>query len=125
MENINKGMLVVMKKSSLRIGEIISHPSTLAVISGLVGAVIGFLINLVSGGNATSSIWTALAFAIMLSLSLTAWQVSSQAKSDQQLAGLIQEMVFQTYFLTVLADNEEVSQLAQQRLGQVLTSLSG
>ncbi len=38
---------------------------------------------------------------------------------------MLQEMVFQTYFLTVLADKPEISQIAQQRLGQVLKPLNG
>jgi hypothetical protein len=38
---------------------------------------------------------------------------------------MLQEMVFQTYFLTVLSDKPEISQIAQQRLGQVLKPLTG
>ena len=33
---------------------------------------------------------------------------------------MLQEMVFQTYFLTLLADKPEISQLARQRLGRLL-----
>src|SRR5581483_10150031 len=112
-----------MKKFSFNFREAVFHPSTLAILSGLFGAIIGFLINLVSGGNASNNIWISLAFAIMFSLGLTAWQASEQAKTDKQWMTMLQEMVFQTYFLTLLAEKPEVTQIAQQRLGQVLKSL--
>lgn len=112
-----------MKKPSFNLSKVVFHPSTLAIFSGLFGAVIGFLINLVSGGNASNTIWTSLAFAIMFSLGLSAWQASEQAKTDKQWMTMLQEMVFQTYFLTLITEKPEVSQIAQQRLGQVLKSL--
>ncbi|GHO87390.1 pentapeptide repeat-containing protein [Dictyobacter formicarum] len=112
-----------MKKHSFNFSKVVFHPSTLAILSGLFGAVIGFLINLVSGGNASNNIWISLVFAIMFSLGLTAWQASEQAKTDKQWMTMLQEMVFQTYFLTLLTEKPEVSQIAQQRLGQVLKSL--
>ena len=112
-------------KRSLRVGRIVFHPSTLAVLSGVCGAIIGFLINLASGGRSVQVIWIALSFAILVSLSITAWQVYAQEKTGQQWMTMLQEMVFQTYFLTVLADKPEISQIAQQRLGQVLKTLSG
>jgi uncharacterized protein YjbI with pentapeptide repeats len=107
------------------VGQIVAHPSTLAVISGVCGAIIGFLINLASGGRTAQVIWIALSFAILVSLSITAWQVYTQEKTGQQWMTMLQEMVFQTYFLTVLADRPEISQIAQQRLGQVLKTLNG
>jgi len=100
------------------------HPSTLAVFSGVCGATIGFLINLASGGRTGQVVWIALSFAILVSLSITAWQVYAQEKTGQQWMTMLQEMVFQTYFLTVLADKPEISQIAQQRLGQVLKTLN-
>lgn len=112
-----------MKKRSFNFGNVVFHPSTLAIFSGLFGAVIGFLINLVSGGNASNNIWISLAFAIMFSLGLTSWQAFDQAKTDKQWTTMLQEMVFQTYFLTLLTERPEVSQIAQQRLGQVLKTL--
>jgi len=112
-------------KRSLRVGQIVAHPSTLAVISGVCGAIIGFLINLASGGRSAQVIWIALSFAILVSLSITAWQVYAQERTGQQWMTMLQEMVFQTYFLTVLADRPEISQIAQQRLGQVLKTLNG
>jgi uncharacterized protein YjbI with pentapeptide repeats len=112
-------------KRSFRMSRVVFHPSTLAVFSGLFGALIGFLINLVSGGKTSQMIWIALIFAILFSLSITAWQVYTQEKSGKQWMTMLQEMVFQTYFLTVLADKPEISQIAQQRLGQVLKTLSG
>jgi uncharacterized protein YjbI with pentapeptide repeats len=112
-----------MKKHSFNLSKVVFHPSTLAILSGLFGAVIGFLINLVSGGNASNTIWISLVFAILFSLGLTAWQASEQAKTDKQWMTMLQEMVFQTYFLTLLTEKPEVSQIAQQRLGQVLKSL--
>jgi uncharacterized protein YjbI with pentapeptide repeats len=112
-----------MKKHSFNFSKVVFHPSTLAILSGLFGAVIGFLINLVSGGNASTNIWISLVFAILFSLGLTAWQASEQAKTDKQWMTMLQEMVFQTYFLTLLTEKQEVSQIAQQRLGQVLKSL--
>src|SRR6266568_6682890 len=111
-------------KRSISVGQILFHPSILAVFSGVFGAVIGFLINLASGGNASNSIWIALVFAILFSLALTAWQVFAQERSGQQSMTLLQEMVFQTYFLTILADNPEISQMAQQRVSQVFSALN-
>jgi uncharacterized protein YjbI with pentapeptide repeats len=112
-------------KRSFRMSRVVFHPSTLAVFSGLFGAFIGFLINLISGGKTTQLIWVALIFAILFSLSITAWQVYAQEKTGKQWMSMLQEMVFQTYFLAVLADKPEVSQIAQQRLGQVLKNLNG
>jgi uncharacterized protein YjbI with pentapeptide repeats len=112
-------------KRSLSMSRIVSHPSTLAVFSGLLGAFIGFLLNLASGGKTSQLLWIALIFAMLFSLSITAWQMYTQEQTGKQWMLLLQEMVFQTYFLTVLADKPEVSQLAQQRLGQVLKPLTG
>ncbi len=112
-------------KRSPGVGRIVFHPSTLAVFSGVCGAIIGFLINLASGGRTAQVIWIALSFAILVSLSITAWQVYTQERTGQQWMTMLQEMVFQTYFLTVLADKPEVSQIARQRLGQVLKTLDG
>jgi uncharacterized protein YjbI with pentapeptide repeats len=112
-------------KRSLSMSQVVSHPSTLAVFSGLLGALIGFLLNLASGGKTSQLIWIALSFAILFSLSLTAWQVYRQEQTGKQWMTMLQEMVFQTYFLTLLADKPEISQLAQQRLGQVLQTLNG
>jgi uncharacterized protein YjbI with pentapeptide repeats len=112
-------------KRSLSMSRVVSHPSTLAVFSGLLGALIGFLLNLASGGKTSQLLWIALIFAMLFSLSLTAWQVYRQEQTGQQWMTMLQEMVFQTYFLTVLADKPEISQLAQQRLGQVLKTLRG
>ncbi|MEO6887741.1 MAG: pentapeptide repeat-containing protein [Ktedonobacteraceae bacterium] len=111
-------------KRSFHVSYIVFHPATLAVFSGVFAAVIGFLINLVSGGNSSQSIWIALSFAIVLSLALNAWQMFVQEKSGQQMMTLLQEMVLQTYFLTVLADKPEISRMAQQRLSQVMTALN-
>ncbi len=110
---------------SFRVGRLVFHPSTLAVFSGLCGAVIGFLLNVASGGKNGQVIWIALSFAILVSLSVTAWQVYAQDRTGQQWMAMLQEMVFQTYFLALLADKPEVSQIAQQRLGQVLKTLNG
>src|SRR5215472_3606493 len=112
-------------KRVLSMSRIVSHPSTLAVFSGLLGAFIGFLLNLASGGKTSQLLWIALIFALLFSLSLTAWQVYTQERSGKQWMTMLQEMVFQTYFLTVLADKPEISQIAQQRLGQVLKTLNG
>ena len=112
-------------KHSLSVSRVVFHPSTLAVFSGLLGAIIGFLINRASGGNTSQLIWIALIFAMLFSLSLTAWQGYRQEKTGEQWMTMLQEMVFQTYFLTLLADKPEISQLAQQRLGQVLQTLTG
>ncbi|HET8845343.1 MAG TPA: pentapeptide repeat-containing protein [Ktedonobacteraceae bacterium] len=112
-------------RRSFRLSQVAFHPSTLAICSGLFGATIGFLINLLSGGNTSSLIWIALIFAILFSLSISAWQVYSQEKTGQQWMTMLQEMVFQTYFLTLLTENPEISQIAQQRLGQVLQTLRG
>jgi uncharacterized protein YjbI with pentapeptide repeats len=110
-------------KRSLSMSRIVSHPSTLAVFSGLLGALIGFLLNLASGGKTSQLLWIALIFAMLFSL--TAWQMYTQEQTGKQWMMMLQEMVFQTYFLTVLADKPEISQLAQQRLGQVLKPLTG
>ncbi|HLG74825.1 MAG TPA: pentapeptide repeat-containing protein [Ktedonobacteraceae bacterium] len=112
-------------KRSFRVSKVVFHPSTLAVFSGLLGAVIGFLLNLASGGRTSQLIWIALIFAILFSLSITAWQMYTQEQTGKQWMMMLQEMVFQTYFLTVLADKPEISQIAQQRLGQVLKPLAG
>jgi uncharacterized protein YjbI with pentapeptide repeats len=112
-------------KRSISISKILFHPSTRAILSGLIGAFIGFLINLVSGGQTTQMVWIALTFAILFSLSLSAWQVYNQEKSGQQMASLIQEMAFQSYFLTVLTDKPEISRMTQQRISQVLKNLNG
>ena len=111
-------------KGSVRIGRILFHPSTLAICSGLFGALIAFLINLLTGGNTSSLIWIALAFTILFSLCISAWQVYSQEKTGQRWMTMLQEMVFQTYFFTLLTDKPEISQIAQQRLGQVLQNLN-
>lgn len=55
-------------KRSVSVSRVVSHPSTLAVFSGLLGALIGFLLNLASGGKTSQLLWTALVFAIMFSL---------------------------------------------------------
>jgi uncharacterized protein YjbI with pentapeptide repeats len=112
-------------KRTLSPSRIVSHPSTLAVFSGLLGAFIGFLLNLASGGRTSQLLWIALTFAMLFSLSLTAWQGYRQEQTGQQWMTMLQEMVFQTYFLTLLADKPEILQLAQQRLGQVLKTLRG
>jgi hypothetical protein len=101
------------------------HPSTLAVFSGLLGALIGFLLNLASGGKISQLLWIALIFAMLFSLSITAWQGYTQEQTGRQWMLMLQEMIFQTYFLTVLSDKPEISQIAQQRLGQVLKPLNG
>ena len=112
-------------KRSLSMSRVVFHPSALAVFSGLLGALIGFLLNLASGGKTSQLIWIALIFAILFSLSITAWQVYRQEQTGKQWMTMLQEMVFQTYFLTLLADKPEISQMAQQRLGQVLQTLNG
>src|SRR5579872_6949444 len=112
-------------KRSFSVSRVAVHPSTLAVFSGLLGAVIGFLLNLASGGKTSQLLWIALIFAMLFSLSITAWQMYTQEQSGKQWMTMLQEMVFQTYFLTVLADKPEISQMAQQRLGQVLKPLNG
>jgi hypothetical protein len=112
-------------KRALSMSQIVSHPSTLAVFSGLLGALIGFLLNLASGGKTSHLLWIALIFALLFILSLTAWQEYTQEQTGKQWMTMLQEMVFQTYFLTVLADKPEISQLAQERLGQVLKTLRG
>src|SRR5262245_38747543 len=112
-------------KRSLSPRQIVSHPATLAVFSGLLGALIGFLLNLASGGKTSQLLWMALTFALLFCLSLTAWQGYRQEQIGQQWMTMLQEMVFQTYFLTLLADKPEILQLAQQRLGQVLKTLRG
>src|SRR5215469_16356762 len=112
-------------KRSLSASRVVFHPSTLAVFSGLLGALIGFLLNLAAGGNTSQLIWIALIFAVLVSLSLTAWQMYRQEQTGEQWLTMLQELVFQTYFLTLLADQPEISQLAHQRLSQVLKTLTG
>jgi uncharacterized protein YjbI with pentapeptide repeats len=112
-------------KRSLSVSQVVSHPSALAIFSGLLGALIGFLLNLAAGGKTSQLLWIALIFAMLFSLSITAWQGYTQEKTERQWMTMLQEMVFQTYFLTLLADKPEISQLAQQRLGHVLKTLTG
>ncbi len=112
-------------KRSLSMSRIVFHPSTLAVFSGLLGALIGFLLNLASGGKTSQLIWITLIFAMLFSLSITAWQMYTQEQTSKQWMTMLQEMVFQTYFLALVADKPEISQLAQHRLGQVLQTLAG
>ncbi|HEY6405852.1 MAG TPA: pentapeptide repeat-containing protein, partial [Ktedonobacteraceae bacterium] len=112
-------------KRSLSASRVVSHPSTLAVFSGFLGAIIAFLLNVAAGGKTSQLLWIALIFAMLFSLSLTAWQMYSQEQTSKQWMTMLQEMVFQTYFLTLLADKPEISQLAQHRLGQVLQTLRG
>src|SRR5262249_7064938 len=111
-------------KRSFSVSQVVFHPSTLAVFSGLLGAIIGFLISLASGGKTSQIIWIALTFAVLFSLGITAWQVYTQEKTREQWMTMLQEMIFQTYCLAVLADKPEISQMAQQRLGQVLKTLN-
>lgn len=112
-------------RRSFDLGRIALHPSTLAVFAGVCGAVVGFLLNVAAGGRSAEVIWIALSFAILISLGITAWQVYAQERTGQQWMAMLQEMVFQTYFLAVFADKPEISQIAQQRLGQVLKTLNG
>jgi uncharacterized protein YjbI with pentapeptide repeats len=112
-------------KRSLSVSRVVFHPSALAVFSGFLGALIGLLLNLAAGGNTSQTIWIALIFAMLFSLSLTAWQMYRQEQTGEQWMTMLQEMVFQTYFLTLVASKPEISQLAQQRLGQVLKTLKG
>jgi hypothetical protein len=112
-------------KRSVSVSRVVSHPSTLAVFSGLLGALIGFLLNLASGGKISQLLWIALIFAMLFSLSITAWQGYTQEQTGRQWMLMLQEMIFQTYFLPVLSDKPEISQIAQQRLGQVLKPLTG
>ena len=112
-------------KRSVSVSQVVFHPSALAIFSGLLGALIGFLLNLAAGGKTSQLLWIALIFAMLFSLSITAWQGYMQEKTGRQWMTMLQEMVFQTYFLTLLADRPEISHLAQQRLGQVLKTLNG
>ena len=112
-------------KRTFKVNRVVFHPSTLAVFSGLLGAIIAFLLNLAAGGKTSQLLWIALIFAILFSLGITAWQMYTQEQTGKQWMTMLQEMVFQTYFLTLLADKPEISQLAQQRLGQVLKTLTG
>src|SRR5215469_13552771 len=112
-------------KRSFNVNRVMFHPSTLAVFSGLLGALIGFLLNRAAGGDSSQLLWIALIFAMLFSLSITAWQMYTQEQTGRQWMTMLQEMVFQTYFLTLLADKPEISQLAQHRLGQVLQTLTG
>ncbi|HEX6480012.1 MAG TPA: hypothetical protein VF043_14310 [Ktedonobacteraceae bacterium] len=59
-------------KRSVSVSQVVSHPSTLAVFSGLLGALIGFLLNLASSGKTSQLLWIALIFAMLFSLSLMA-----------------------------------------------------
>jgi uncharacterized protein YjbI with pentapeptide repeats len=112
-------------KRSLNLSQVVFHPSTLAIFSGLLGALIGFLLNIAAGGKTSQLLWVALIFAMLFSLSITAWQMYTQEQTGKQWMMMLQEMVFQTYFLTLITDKPEISQLAQQRLGQVLKPLTG
>src|SRR5258708_9760279 len=90
-------------KRSFNVSRVVFHPSTLAVFSGLLGALIAFLLNLASGGKTSQLLWVALIFAMLFSLSLTAWQGYRQEQAGKQLNTLLQESAFQPYFLTLLA----------------------
>ena len=46
------------------VSRVVSHPSTLAVFSGLLGALIGLLLNLASGRKTSQLLWIALVFAM-------------------------------------------------------------
>jgi len=61
----------------------------------------------------------------LFSLGASACQQFTQEQTGRQWMTMLQEMIFQTYFLTIVADKPEISQLAQQRLGRVLTTLNG
>src|SRR5258708_29542416 len=111
-------------KRSFNVNRVVFHPSTLAVFSGLLGALIGFLLNLASGGKTSQLLWIALIFAMLFSLSLTAWQGYRQEQTGKKWMTMLQEMVFQTYFLTLLADKPKISQLSQQRLSPVMPTLN-
>jgi hypothetical protein len=87
-------------KHSINVNRVVLHPSTLAVFSGLLGALIGFLLNLASGGKTSQLLWIALIFAMSFSLSITAWQGYRQGQTGKQWMTMLQEMVFQTYFLS-------------------------
>ena len=82
-------------KRSLSMSRVVFHPSTLAVFSGLLGALIGFLLNLASGGKTSQLLWIALIFALLFSLSITAWQMYRQEQTGQHWMTMLQEMVFQ------------------------------
>lgn len=112
-------------KRSLSMSRVLTHPSTLAVFSGLLGAFLGFLLNVAAGGNSSQLLWIALTFALVFSLIAAGWQEYTQEQTGRQWMTMLQEMVFQTYFLTVLADKPELSELSQQRFGQVLKTLRG
>ena len=77
-------------KRSLSVNQVVFHPSTLAVFSGLLGAIIGFLLNRASGGNTSQVIWIALIFAILFSLSITAWQGYRQEQTGRQWMTMLQ-----------------------------------
>ncbi len=79
-------------KRSLSVSRVVSHPSTLAVFPGLLGALIGFLLNRASGGKTSQLIWIALVFAMLFILSLTAWQVYRQEKTGRQWMTMLQEI---------------------------------
>lgn len=90
-------------KRSVSVSRVVSHPSTLAVSSGLLGALIGFLLNLASGRKTSQLLWIALIYTMLFSLSLTAWQGYRQEQTGKQRMTMLQEMVFQTHFLIVMA----------------------
>src|SRR5260221_14764422 len=98
-------------KRSFSVSRVVFHPSTLAVFSGLLGAPIGFLLNLASGGKPSQLLWIALIFAILFSLSIPAWQMYAQGRPGKQWVMMLQERVCQTCFLTGLADKPEISQM--------------
>ena len=83
-------------KRSLSVSRIVSHPSTLAVFSGLLGALIGFLLNLASGGKTSQLLWIALIFAMLFSLSITAWQMYTQEQTGKQSMMMLRRWFFQT-----------------------------
>ena len=88
-------------KRSLSVRQVVLHLSALVVFPGLLGALIGFLLNLAAGGKTSQLLWTALIFAMLFSLSLTAWQGYQQEQTSRQWMTMLQEMVFQTYFLSL------------------------
>src|SRR5690348_4320497 len=82
-------------KRSLSVSRVVSHPSTLAVFSGLLGALIGFLLNLASGGKTSQLLWIALIFAILFSLSIMAWQMYTQEQTGKQWMMMLMELISQ------------------------------
>ena len=61
------------------------------MFSGLPGAVIGFLINLASGGRTSQLLWIGLVFALLVSVSITAWQGYTQEKAGKQWLIMLHE----------------------------------